>query len=609
MYVVEVALFKKGLRDELSFWSANELTPGVIVSVPVRNKYVTAVVLKCEALANQKTDIKTAPFKLKKITKVISKIGYNTDVINELVNFSNEYAVTVSDILADTIDEQAIQTILGYEPETLSNKSITYIHEPKSKRLLLYKRFIREALSNKKVIVITVPTKTQGLAVFNAISHGIEKKIILGLEGGKAFNKLVKQVCSSGKSICVIANAKNTCGLLPFVDVLIVDECASRFYTNNKRPYIPYNQLLIRMANVTKLKVIIAGSHLNIDQYLLIKNKIISANNESNTRFLIDSQKINFSVRDKNNWELFTPEAKNILNKAIDERVFVFSSKQGLFPITICSDCKTTFNCNVCKAPMRLVEKSSGNNRQFVCPRCKNKTSAETTCPVCNSWNLKPFGIGSERIVEAIKNMHPETPLFYLDEEASEAKIKKVLKEWATKNGFLIGSERIMNKMAEPAVNIIIASIDSLFGIPNYRITEKILEIILRANDCAIKNVHIVTNLKNEYLFNEIKRGNLKLFYEDELADRETPNFPPLGYLLTIRKNIKESEIIKTKKLLREIDPHIEIQVFVKSKGSMFMTATGLYKPDLWHTKIAPILGKITDQTFNIYVNETDWLK
>ena len=75
-------------------------------------------------------------------------------------------------------------------------------------------------------------------------------------------------------------------------------------------------------------------------------------------------------------------------------------------------------------------------------------------------------------------------------------------------------SERILNKITNYPENIIIASIDSLFGIPNYRISEKILEIILNANDFATKKLHIITGLKDEYLFTEIKRGSLKMFYE-----------------------------------------------------------------------------------------------
>lgn len=620
MYVVEVALFKKGLREELSFWSAAEIELGTVVSVAVRSRYVLGMVIGVQSLANQKTSIKNAPFKLKKITKVFGKLPHSDEAINEIINFSNEYAVPVSEILGDTIGEDGIEILLNYEPESLSQKSITYIHESKNTRLTLYKRFVREALSSKKLTIIITPTKARGTKIFETISPGIEKSVVLGLESGKNTPKLFKNICGAGKSICLIANAKNAFALIPFADVLIIDDCGSRFYTNNKRPHIPYNELLIRAASVSKLKTIIAGSYININQYLLTKEKTILPNRESNTRFLIDNQKISFSLRNKDNWELFTNQAQEILAKSDKERTFIFSSKSGLFPITVCNDCKNTLSCTICSAPMRLIEKNKVNNkntdknggkdgdREFVCPRCKHKIPADIKCPKCTSWNLRPFGIGSERIMDTLKTNYPEIPIFYLNEDAGITEIKKIFKDWAVSKGILVGSERIMNKITDYPENIIIASIDSLFGIPNYRITERILEIILNASDCALKKLHIITGLKDEYLFNEIKRGNLKMFYDDELSDRQELQFPPFGYLLSIKKSVSESDLMRTKKLLREIDKNIEISAYTKNKGQTILVATALYTPDAWHEKISPMIAKITDQSFDVYINETDWL-
>lgn len=619
MYIVEVALFKKGLREELSFWSANELGLGTIVSVPVRSRYVLGMVIKCEPLALQKSNIKSAPFKLKKITSIRGHLPHAENLVNEIIEFSKQYAVPISEILGDTIGEDGIEVLLNYEPESLSQKSITYIHEPRETRLILYKRLVREALSSKKLIIIAVPTKAIGRKIFETISPGIEKHVILGLESGQNTPKLFKEFCSVGKSVCLIANIKNAFALMPFADVLIIDDCGSRFYTNNKRPHIPYNELTIKVGMASKTKTIIAGSYLNIDQYLLAKNKSIPTNRESNTRFLIDNHKISFSLRDKNNWELFTSDAKSLIAKSDTERTFIFSPKSGLFPITICGDCKSPLTCNVCHAPMRLIEKnapknSSGKNdsqdteREFVCPRCKNNMPADTKCPKCTSWNLRPFGIGSERIIEAIKTNYPDIKTFYLNEDSGITEIKKTFKLWNESNGVLVGPERILNKITNYPENIIIASIDSLFGIPNYRISEKILEIILNANDCATKKLHIITGLKDEYLFDEIKRGSLKMFYDDELSDRKELNFPPYGYLLSIKKSVNQNDIIRTKKLLREIDKDIEISAYAKPTGQTILIAKALYDTKTWTEKIAPKINQITDQSFDIYINETDWL-
>src|SRR5574343_843349 len=607
MYIVSVAVFKKGMREDLSFWSANEQQPGTIVSVPIRGRYVLGMVVNSEPIQTQKANIKSAPFELRKITSIKGKTSYTDESIIEIKNFAKEYSVSVSEILGDTIGDDGISILLGYEAEALSNKSFSYIHEPRKKRMLMYKRFVREALSNKKVILIVSPTKAFGKNIFDYISPGIEKRIIMGLESGEASPKLFKNVCTSGKSICLITNAKNAFALLPFADVLIIDECGSRFYTNRKKPHIPYNELLTRVAQKSKLKTIITNIHININQYLLTKQKDLVPNSESNTRFLIDSANINFIKRDKENWELFPKESKKIFEFGNDRKIFILSPKSGLFPITVCGDCRRTLSCKVCNAPMKLFEKKGGV-REYICPRCSYGHSANITCPVCKSWNLKPFGIGSERILEAIKNEYKDIETFYIDENASLTEIKKTSKEWFDKGGDLVGSERILNKLTFSPDFVCLVSVDSLFGIPNYRITERVLEIILSANDYAVYGTFIITGLENEYLFNEIKRGSLHMFYYDELADRQELKFPPYGYLLNIRKLCNMADVTGVKRLLHNIDPNIEINIYTKDERQVIIIATALYDKQTWLEKIAPVVPKVTDQTFDVFVNETEWL-
>lgn len=607
MFIVSVAIFKKGLREDLSFWSSKEISVGSLVSVPIRGKYCLGLVSNTEPAIIQKANIKNAPFELRKITSTKGSSCYSQNFIEELKDFAQEYAVTISDILADTIGEDGISLLSNYEAENLSKKSFSYIHEPRQKRLIMYKRFVREALSNKKLIIICTPTKSLGMRIYEQISHGIENHIITGLESGAKSNKLFKQVCSSGKSICLIANPKNTFALLPFADVLIVDECSSRFYTNRKKPHIPYNELIVRTAKKLNLKTILAGSYLNTNQFLLTKEKELEPNPESNTRFLIDNSKIEFIKRDKNNWEIFPDESKKIFEDFNEKKVFVLAPKSGLFPITICGDCKKTLTCKICNAPMRLFEKKD-KVREYVCPRCSHKHSANITCPNCKSWNLKLFGIGQERVFEILKNEFSDINIECIGDDLTTASAKKVIKNWSEQGGVIIGSEKNLNKIQTFADYVILISIDSLFGIPNYRITERVLETILNASDFCNKKTFVITSLDDEYLFNEIKRGNLKMFYSDEISDRSELGFPPFGYLLNIRKECNINDAPRVKKLLKEIDPNLEISIYKNNDRTVKMIGTALYDKKTWSDKISKIVPKITDQTFDVFVNETEWL-
>ena len=70
MKIVSVAPIARGMgRETLTYFTARDVKEGMLVSVPVRSKKISALVLTVEEVARGKTDIKAADFKLKKIAE------------------------------------------------------------------------------------------------------------------------------------------------------------------------------------------------------------------------------------------------------------------------------------------------------------------------------------------------------------------------------------------------------------------------------------------------------------------------------------------------------------------------------------------------------------
>ena len=71
MKIVTVIPLKKGIwKENLTYFTAQDISNGSIVSISLRNKKVLGLVVEVEDASNAKSNIKGMSFKLKKINEV-----------------------------------------------------------------------------------------------------------------------------------------------------------------------------------------------------------------------------------------------------------------------------------------------------------------------------------------------------------------------------------------------------------------------------------------------------------------------------------------------------------------------------------------------------------
>src|SRR3989344_8105478 len=107
----------------------------------------------------------------------------------------------------------------------------------------------------------------------------------------------------------------------------------------------------------------------------------------------------------------------------------------------------------------------------------------------------------------------------------------------------------------------IIASFDSLWSIPNFRMSEKIIQLLLSIISKTEKKIIIQTKNKNDPALLAVKSENLLSFVREELEDRKNLNYPPFKRFIKITFLGDKTESIKVrqtlKELLKEYNPEI----------------------------------------------------
>ena len=243
-----------------------------------------------------------------------------------------------------------------------------------------------------------------------------------------------------------------------------------------------------------------------------------------------------------------------------NEKVILFAGRRGYSPTTVCNDCFRTILCEKCDTPL-VLHKKNGKTKEveFICHKCLKKTTASERCPYCRSWRLQTLGIGTQKIAEEISKFFPEVKLFKMDSDA--VKTKKQGDEIAEKflyspGSVLIGTEMIFSHINFPVDRVAAVSVDSLFALPDFRINEKIFNLLLRLKTLAKKTFIIQTRMADQPLFDDAIRGNISGFYKKELETRKQFQYPPFKTLIKITKENKNK--IALKKEIQALEEKLE---------------------------------------------------
>ena len=110
--------------------------------------------------------------------------------------------------------------------------------------------------------------------------------------------------------------------------------------------------------------------------------------------------------------------------------------------------------------------------------------------------------------------------------------------------------------------HIAIASLDSLLALPDFRIQEKIMHVLIRLRNSASRSILVQTRRAEEKIFDYALKGNLSDFYRTTLDERKKFLYPPFTTLIKItiegKKDVIAQRMAEVQKLL---SPH-EIDVF-----------------------------------------------
>ncbi len=518
--ITVIPLAKSAFREDLTYFSAQDITIGSIVGIPMRNKKILGLVVSSEDAQNIKSDIKSMTFNLKKIIDTGEKVLFRKEFLDSAFEVSEYFASKKSIGIASLIP-MAFQneyeklkrspslTLPKGDGKNAVKSEKLLLQSPTEDRIIYYKTLIRSSFAEKKSVFVVLPTEYDIKNFSEILSKGIEN-FSFAIHGGLSPKKqisLFEKIASLEHPVLIFATAPYLC--IPRADTgtIILEHESSNAYRMISRPNFDLRVFAELFASKINAQFILSDTLLRFETIARRKN-----NNFGEARPL--SFRINFDGhleiitpnKDKGataKFQIFSDEVLKEMQKVLSKgkNVFVFSLRKGLATETICRDCNQTITCETCSAPVVLYLSKDGNKRMFACNRCNSEKNPEMTCPRCGSWNLMPLGIGTDTVTEELKQSLPDIKIFKLDKESAKTakEAEKIMKEYEEQSGsILVGTEMAFFYLKEKVYFSVIASFDSLWSVPNFKMSEKIIQLVFSIISKTKEKLIIQTKNEND---------------------------------------------------------------------------------------------------------------
>lgn len=355
----------------------------------------------------------------------------------------------------------------------------------------------------------------------------------------------------SGRAGIVIGTRSAVFTPLARPGLLIVDEEHDLSFKQHEGFRYHARDLAVRRAQLENMPVVLGSatpaletlSNARQGRYELLELKERAAGASAPVFKLID-------LRHQPLREGFSEPLMQAVTRTLErgEQVLVFINRRGYAPVLLCHDCGWQARCRRCDARPTLHR----NPVRLHCHHCGSESAPPVQCPDCGSADLRPVGLGTERVDDVLRQRFPKTPLFRVDRDSTRR--KEALNQLyhdihAAGPALLVGTQMLAKGHHFPKVTLVaLLDIDGgLFG-ADFRAPEHIAQLIVQVAGRAGRAdkhglVLLQTHQPDHLLLRELIAAGYAAFADRALAERRELGLPPTGYLALIRAEAANGEL------------------------------------------------------------------
>ncbi len=219
-----------------------------------------------------------------------------------------------------------------------------------------------------------------------------------------------------------------------------------------------------------------------------------------------------------------------------EEQVILFLNRRGTASFVICRDCGYVLHCPRCDTTMTY----HASGELMMCHYCGHREKTPEHCPQCHSERIRYFGLGTQRVEEAVKTMFPQAQTIRWDWDTTrrQGSHDVFLQHFLTgRANVMIGTQMVAKGLDLPLVTLVgVISADTALYLPDFRAAERTFQLLMQVAGRAGRSplggrVIIQTYNPDQPATVAASQHDYLGFYQTELAFRQEQRYPPFKRL------------------------------------------------------------------------------
>ena len=227
------------------------------------------------------------------------------------------------------------------------------------------------------------------------------------------------------------------------------------------------------------------------------------------------------------------------------EQSLIFINRRGYAPVLMCTACGWLSECKHCAGKLVLHLK----DRTLRCHHCGFQQRVPHACPTCGDADLKPVGIGTQRLEETLQTRFPAARILRVDRDSTRNKgawaaMRKLIHEGEA--DILIGTQMLAKGHDFPNLTLVgVISPDGALYSADFRASEKLFAQLTQVGGRAGRadkagEVIVQTAFPNHPLFQALRAHDYDIWAQTLLAERQMAGFPPFVYQVLLSAEGKQ---------------------------------------------------------------------
>jgi primosomal protein N' (replication factor Y) len=225
------------------------------------------------------------------------------------------------------------------------------------------------------------------------------------------------------------------------------------------------------------------------------------------------------------------------------EQAVVLVPRRGYSPFLGCRSCGEVVQCPHCDVAL-TVHRGQGGKQWLRCHWCDHRASMGTRCSHCGSTAFKPFGAGTQRVLELLDEELDGLRLLRFDRDSTGGRDghRRLLDRFAAGEAdVLIGTQMLAKGMDLPRVTLAaVLAADGLLHRPDLRAGEQALQLLLQLAGRAGRGerpgqVLVQTYSPEHPVIKHLVDGRYELFLAQEIELRREAGLVPFSRACLLR--------------------------------------------------------------------------